>query len=210
MHNPFHIQGDEKHRLDVTGKRLRRSLLEWYEENQVPNINPLYDLTMGMLGSVGNAKDSLELAHPGCEASLKASETGHLVNWVLDMLRTHGDGVPFINDLVAAGEHALEFWRLLHTAPAVVLVQLCQKLMVHVLASVCHYSAAKLAHTTKLHAIIHLAHRTGILCEHKYVHTSKVSNCGVFLLYVHIIYIYIHGYGGMEILCAMLLSQTRL
>ena len=57
LHNPFHIQGHEKDRMVVIGKRMRQSLLEWYKKNRIPYSNRLYDLNMACLLYTSDAAD---------------------------------------------------------------------------------------------------------------------------------------------------------
>ena len=122
--------------------RFRKSLFAWDKENSIDYAYRLFDFTMGMLGTAGDARDCEELAE-----------------WVLHELKTIGDGVPFRDDLVTAGVQALSFCRLLQKLPDVIPMPQCQILCDHMKSFILHYSRARLVKTSKLHVLMHLAHR---------------------------------------------------
>ena len=144
--------------------RIRAALFSWYQDNNVKPSERLLDFNLKMIGNDMDASDSEAYAHPGCSASLKAAETGYLAKFGLDYLQRMGDGVPFKDALITAGTAALTFWELLHNAPDVVPLETCQVLFDKMQCFVCHYSDAGLNQTPKLHMLMHLVHRTALLC----------------------------------------------
>ena len=82
LHNPWGISGTKARKLEIIGQRLKTLLFQWYDEQKIPHEDRLFDFTLGMLGHVQDAQDDAEHAHKGCQASLKAAETGDIASFV--------------------------------------------------------------------------------------------------------------------------------
>ena len=65
LHNPWGITGSSLHKMEIIGMRLRKSLFAWCKENSIDHAYRLFDFTMGMLGTAGDARDCHR-----CSASL--------------------------------------------------------------------------------------------------------------------------------------------
>ena len=133
-----------------------------------------------MIGSAGNARDSIEKAHQGCIVHLKVAELGHPCPWVMYLLQPLGVDIPFKDELVTAGHRAMAFHKRVHEMGDTPSTSECQELFDHMPCFLVQLQEACVHCTFKAHHMMHLVHRTNLCYPHAwgfadddlYVHTQ--------------------------------------
>lgn len=159
--NPWGFVGNQDARLELGCRRLRSDLQDWCTRTGVPPRDRLNDWTLAMMGSDEGCLADPGTPHPGTLLKTKAAETGLVMRWALDILRSspEAQGVPFRGELLQAGAALERFMDLTTAGGRVLSTGERQALMDCAQAHLVYCERAQVHYVPKHHMFMHLAHR---------------------------------------------------
>ena len=152
--NPWGFQGGDEVRIELSVRRLKADLFQWYDDAQIPLERRMGDLTVKMIGSRMDCGFDLADVHPGCMMTSKAAETAVLMEWAQSLLRKYTD-VPWREDLATAGEAISQWMAICRSCPLLVPHKRQQELRECAVRHVLCAQRAKLSLVPKHHMFIH-------------------------------------------------------
>jgi hypothetical protein len=155
--NQWGFVGSPEYKLELACRRLRCSMMDWFEVHNIAHERRIGDFTLKMVGPAG--KYNFEnIAHGGGILKTKAAETGIMMEWALDELLKH-DAVPFRDDLVVAGEAMKEWLTIIRSKPVRLDPASHQQLMDCMVRALVHCEQGRVHDVPKFHMFAHASQR---------------------------------------------------